>query len=66
MRVPRLHADGLRHPLRLVGAEPQQEVRVVVAGRLERAGVPPEVELQKQLVDAVGDDRPRRVVVRET
>ena len=53
VRVPRLHADGLRHPLRLVGAEPQQEVRVVVARRLERAGVPPEVELEEQLADAL-------------
>ena len=47
VRVARLHADGLRHPLRLVGVEIDEEVRVIVARGLERASVLLEAELSK-------------------
>ena len=48
VRVPRLQADHLRHPLRPVGGEPHQEFRIVVTRRLERASVFLELEYAKQ------------------
>ncbi len=53
MGVPSLHADGAQRmpQLRLLGADPYEEGRVVVARRLKCASIRFEVGILKQCAD---------------